>query len=82
MNDKIIKRVLDETEYMLKTNETIREVAEVFNVSKSTVHVDLTKRLFLLDLDLYNNIGDILKKHLEIRHINGGIATKNKYLVK
>ena len=42
MNSLILKRVLDEANYMLNTKETIREVATVFNVSKSTVHMDVS----------------------------------------
>ena len=82
MSDNIIRRVIEEANYMVDTNNTIREIAEIFKVSKSTVHVDLTKRLSFLDSDLYVDISNILKKHIETRHIKGGIATKNKYLVK
>ena len=41
MNSLIIKRVIDEANYMLETRQTIREIAKAFNVSKSTVHKDL-----------------------------------------
>ena len=60
MNSKIYKRIRLETEYILKENLTVREIAKKINVSKSTVHKDL-------------------HEHLEIRHINGGNATKMKY---
>ena len=33
MNCLIIRRVLDEANYMLDTKKTIREVATIFNVS-------------------------------------------------
>ena len=68
MNSKIYKRIRLETEYILKENLTVREIAKKINVSKSTVHKDLHERLF-----------DIDKNLLEIRHINGGNATKMKY---
>ena len=80
MNKKIINRVLKEAKYITKTKETVREVAKIFKVSKSTVHKDMQDRLLEIDLDLYNKVKDIFNYHIEIRHINGGNATKNKYL--
>ncbi|MBR2100798.1 MAG: sporulation transcriptional regulator SpoIIID, partial [Eubacterium sp.] len=32
-------------EYIVKTKATVRQAAEVFGISKSTVHMDVTKRL-------------------------------------
>ena len=52
MNSLITKRVLDEAYYMIKTNNTIREIASIFNVSKSTVHKDLHERLANINSDL------------------------------
>jgi putative DeoR family transcriptional regulator (stage III sporulation protein D) len=79
MNSLIIKRVIDEANYMLKTKETIREIAKIFNVSKSTVHKDLHERLVDIDYKLYEEIDSILKYHIDIRHIRGGESTKKKY---
>ena len=79
MNSLIIRRVLDEADYMIKTNNTIREIAKIFNVSKSTVHKDLHERLLEIDTSLYEQIASILKYHIDIRHIRGGESTKKKY---
>lgn len=79
MNSLIIKRVLDEADYMLKTKETIRQIASIFNVSKSTVHKDLHERLLEIDTSLYEQIDSILKHHIDVRHIRGGESTKKKY---
>jgi len=79
MNSLIIKRVIDEANYMLHTKKTIREIAKIFNVSKSTVHKDLHERLFDIDYKLYEEIDNILKYHIDIRHIRGGESTKKKY---
>ena len=67
---------------MILTNKTIREVAKKFYVSKSTVHKDLQERLLLIDIKRYNNVKEILKNHIEIRHINGGEKTKQIFLEK
>lgn len=82
MNKNIINRVLKEARYIIKTKSTIRDIAKVFNVSKSTVHKDLKERLFDIDGYLYNEVSSILKYHLDIRHIRGGNATKCKFLNK
>ena len=79
MNSLIIKRVIDEANYMLDTKQTIREIAKIFNVSKSTVHKDLHERLLDIDYKLYEEIDSILKYHIDIRHIRGGESTKKKY---
>ena len=79
MNNAIRNRVIDEANYMLETNETLRQVAKVFKVSKSTVHKDLHERLIGIDNNLCNKIKSILKYHLDIRHIRGGESTKKKY---
>lgn len=79
MNSLIIKRVIDEANYMLDTKKTIREIANVFNVSKSTVHKDLHERLVDIDYKLFEQIDSILKYHIDIRHIRGGESTKKKY---
>ena len=65
---------------MIETGKTLREIAKVFKVSKSTVHKDLKDRLKKLDDDLYLKIQKILKYHTDIRHIKGGESTKKKYL--
>ncbi len=82
MSDYIKKRVLEESIYIINTEDTIREVAKKFNVSKSTVHKDLTDRLKEIDDKVYIKVSNILKYHLDIRHIRGGESTKRKYLLK
>lgn len=76
----INERVLEETEFILKTGYTIREIAKKFKVSKSTVHKDLNDRLKKIDKNKYQKVKEILNYHIDIRHIRGGESTKNKYL--
>lgn len=82
MNDLIKKRVMEESIYIINTGDTIRDIAKKFKVSKSTVHKDLTDRLFNTDKEIYKKVSSILKYHLNIRHIRGGESTKRKYLLK
>jgi putative DeoR family transcriptional regulator (stage III sporulation protein D) len=80
MNKSIFKRVIDEAHYIIKTESTVRQMAKVFNVSKSTVHKDLHERLIDINYELYLEVEKILKYHTDIRHIRGGESTKEKYL--
>ncbi len=80
MNNLVIMRVFSEAYYMLETQKTIREIAKIFKVSKSTVHKDLHERLYYCDKELYKKIDEIMTYHKEIRHIRGGQSTKLKYL--
>lgn len=80
MSNKIKCRVIKEANYMLKTKQTIREIALVYDVSKSTVHKDLKDRLKYIDNSLYNRIKKIIQYHKSTRHIKGGQSTKKKYL--
>jgi len=80
MNKSIVKRVISEANYIIKTQNTVREIAKVFKVSKSTVHKDLHERLLDIDDKLYIEVERILKYHTDVRHIRGGQSTKEKYL--
>ncbi len=79
MNKEITKRVILEADYIIDKKETIREIAKVFGVSKSTVHKDLHERLKELDIIKFNIVDKILTHHKMIRHLRGGESTKNKY---
>lgn len=80
MNSAISERVKKEALYMIDTEKTIREIAAIFKVSKSTVHKDLHERLLGIDNNLFKRVDKILKYHMDIRHIRGGESTKMKYL--
>ena len=82
MNKKIISRVIEEGKYILDTGKTVREMAEVFGISKSTIHKDLRERLLEIDSDMYKQVSSILQYHMDIRHIRGGESTRRKFLEK
>ena len=75
----IIDRVLKEAYHIIDTQETIRQTAEKFKLSKSTVHKDMQIRLKNINQELQNQINQIFKIHNEYRHIKGGETTKNIY---
>ena len=66
--------------YIIENKATIRSTANFFNISKSTVHNDVSKKLKYENLSLYNRVKEILEINFEERHIRGGNATKEKYL--
>jgi len=79
MDNNISVRVINEADYIIKTGKTVREIARIFKVSKSTVHKDLHERLLKIDKIRYDKVDEILKYHINIRHLRGGESTKKKY---
>lgn len=82
MTTDIFSRVMKEADYIINTGKTIRDIAGIFKVSKSTVHKDLHERLLEIDKNKYDQVDQILKYHIEIRHLRGGESTKMKYAKK
>ncbi len=73
-------RAIELGEYIVQNKTTVRATAEVFGISKSTVHMDVTGRLKKLSPSLYFQVREILDTNKAQRHIRGGLATKEKYL--
>jgi putative DeoR family transcriptional regulator (stage III sporulation protein D) len=82
MQDYIVQRVLEITNYIMETGFTVRQTAQVFGVSKSTVHKDITERLPQINANLSREIRAILEKNKAERHLRGGEATRRKYLAE
>ena len=82
LNDLVDRRALMLGEYIVENNSTVRATAKVFGVSKSTVHMDVSKRLSRVNPGLYKQVRKVLDINKEERHIRGGLATKEKYLNK
>ncbi len=82
MKESIKARTLTEAEYIVKTKATVRDTAKTFDVSKSTVHKDVSERLKHIDISLYREVKKILDFNLSERHLRGGKATKEKYAKK
>lgn len=79
MKDYIAERVHEIADYLLEYGCTIREVAQVFCVSKSTAHKDLAERLKQLDAEKYEKVCKALDDNWAERYLRGGEATKRKY---
>ncbi|HHU77207.1 MAG TPA: sporulation transcriptional regulator SpoIIID [Firmicutes bacterium] len=79
MQDYILQRVIDVANYILDTGYTVRQTAQIFGVSKSTVHKDVTERLPQINENLAQDVRVILEKNKAERHLRGGEATRLKY---
>lgn len=69
-------------EYIIESKATVRTAARKFGISKSTVHKDVSQRLKSINPTLYKEVREILETNKSERHIRGGIATREKYLLK
>ena len=65
--------------YIIEHDATVRQAAKDFNISKSTVHKDVSERLKAISPQLYQQVKQVLEKNKSERHIRGGMATKSKY---
>ena len=81
MRDYFELRAIEVGKYIIDSKATVRKTATKFGVSKSTVHKDLTERLPQIDLHLADEVRDILDINKSERHIRGGMATRQKYLL-
>ena len=79
MKSVVDQRAVKLAEYIIENKTTVRAAAKKFGISKSTVHMDVSKRLKNINPSLYSDVRDILEINKAERHIRGGIATKEKY---
>ena len=79
MINTIEERAQNLAVYMIETGATVRNAAQHFGISKSTVHKDLAQRLPQYNKLLYKQVRCILDQNKAQRHIRGGMATRRKY---
>ena len=80
MKEYIERRVYKICDHINETGCTVRSAADVFCISKSTVHKDLTERIAELNPETARQVKAVLERNLSERHIRGGMATRDKYL--
>ena len=64
---------------IIQTTDTVRQTADVFGISKSTVHKDVSERLPRINKQLAEEVKRVLDKNKAERHLRGGEATRQKY---
>lgn len=65
--------------FILENNLTIRGAGKQFNVPKSTLHYNVTKKLKEFNEGLYFKLHKYLQNNFNIKHLRGGKSTKEKY---
>lgn len=80
MTTRVENRCRELGQHIIDTGDTIRQTAKVYGISKSTVHIDVTKRLQSISPAMARDVNKILQNNKATRHIRGGEATKEKYL--
>ena len=78
MKDCIRYRVLQNCE-LIQQGKTIREIAAITGYSRSTVHIDVSKRIHFINEILAEDIAKILSVNFSTKYIRGGLATKLKF---
>ena len=81
MKGNLEERAVRLGEYVIEHQATVRDTAAAFGISKSTVHKDLTTVLPKLNAGLYREVRAVLDVNKEERHLRGGEATKQKYIL-
>ena len=66
-------------QYIVEHKATVREAAQYFKISKSTVHKDVRSTLRLVNHALWEEVAEILEQNKSERHLRGGEATRKKY---
>ena len=79
MNEILRQRVISSANIMLASRLTVRDVAKIVGLSKSTIHKDLTEKLPYINYGLYEEVEELLTYNKKISHIRGGEKTKEKY---
>ena len=66
-------------QYIARTGATVRQAAERFGMSKSSVHKDVHERLRAIHPGLYAEVREVLDYHHAVRHLRGGAATRLRW---
>lgn len=73
------QQIVNEANYIVETGATVRKAAEVFGISKTTIHVHMTQVLPDMNIVLYESVRVVMEKNKAERHLRGGTATKMKF---
>ena len=79
MRQEIQDRCMRLGQYIVRTGATVRQAAERFGMSKSSVHKDVHERLRAIHPGLYAEVREILDYHHAVRHLRGGAATRLRW---
>ena len=78
MKDYIEERAIEIGRYVVQHGATVRQAAQNFGISKSTVHKDITARLIHIQPELARQAQAVPQINKAGRHIRGGYAPQKK----
>ena len=79
MKGIVEERAVELAEYIVENKTKVRAAEKQFGVSKSTVHMDVARRIRRLNHQIYSEVPEILHINKTQSHIRGGLATREKY---
>ena len=79
MTETMEDRACELGNYIVEHKATVRAAAQKFGLSKSSVHKDVTSRLYWADRALYEQVRAVLEENKRERHLRAGAATREKY---
>ena len=80
MKTYIEERAMEIARYIIDSNTTVSQSENYFEITKITVHKDVTERLVQVNPSLAAEARKVLDVNKSERHIRGGLATREKYL--
>lgn len=72
------EKILEEAEYFICHQSTLRKTAEYFGTSKTTLHEDFRVRLKEIDMRMYLKVRQLLAENRKAAPVRGGLAHKKK----
>ena len=72
------QRCVDMAFYILDNDATVRETADAFGISKTTVHKKMTETIYDYNSYLGNEVRKVLKRHSKEAPQRGGLALQRK----
>ncbi len=82
MDESIRIRCIAIGDYMVGHEATVRQAAQAFGLSKSSVHKDMTDRLPQADPALYRKVQKLLRHNKAVCHLRGGDATRRRWAME
>ncbi|MBR6752587.1 MAG: sporulation transcriptional regulator SpoIIID [Clostridia bacterium] len=79
MRQEIQERCIMLARHILTTGDTVRQAAQRFGLSKSSVHKDVHERLRQVHPGLFQEVQAVMNFHHQVRHIRGGAATRERW---
>ena len=79
VREDVEKRCVSLGRYIVRTGATVRQAAQAFGMSKSSVHKDMHDRLRGIHPGLFAEVEEILRYHQAVRHLRGGAATRRRW---